>query len=211
MSSQNYQNGLYARHISTDLANYEAARSAFFTLTVDGGTADTSDFKAWDNLVLATVDPTSGEITAEDRLRKDAAYNLSLNVLSTSVPHFSLETLEYKRGNEKVKFAGTPTFDSGEVVIDDVVGIRTKDILMAWQAAAYNVHTGKGGRMKDYKMNCTLTEYTQDYVAIRKWKLVGCWISKISEDSFDKESDGKRKMTATVEYDRAIPEVIQVA
>ena len=74
---------------------------------------------------------------------------------------------------------------------------------MAWQALAYNVYTRKGGRMKDYKKNATLIEYTQDFEQIRSWTLYGCWISNISESEFDKESDGKRQITATIQYDRA--------
>ena len=57
--------------------------------------------------------------------------------------------------------------------------------------------------MKDYKKTCTLIEYTQDFEQIRSWTLYGCWISALSEDAFDKESDGKRQITATIEYDRA--------
>ena len=79
----------------------------------------------------------------------------------------------------------------------------TKSILMAWQALTYNVYTRKGGRMKDYKKNATLIEYTQDFEQVRSWTLYGCWISKITEGEFDKENDGKRQITAELQYDRA--------
>ena len=59
--------------------------------------------------------------------------------------------------------------------------------------------------MKDYKKNCELVEYTQDFVPIRSWELIGCWISALSESDFDKESDGKRQITATIQFDKAIP------
>ena len=58
--------------------------------------------------------------------------------------------------------------------------------------------------MKDYKKNCTLIEYTQDYEQVRSWTLYGCWISGLDEDGFDRENDGKRAITATIEYDRAV-------
>jgi hypothetical protein len=79
---------------------------------------------------------------------------------------------------------------------------------MAWQALTYNVYTRKGGRMKDYKRECTLVEYTQDYEPIRQWKLFGCFPLSLSEDSFDRENDGKRKISMTLAYDRAIPQEI---
>jgi hypothetical protein len=196
---------LNAVHISENLANYEAARSGFFTLLVGAGeTFDSENADTW-NSINGIPGPYSDRaaLTAEGSNNQQTL--LALNVVKASVPHFSLEVLEYKRGNEKVKFAGTPTFESGSLTVDDVVGIDTKNILLAWQAQAYDVHTGKGGRMKHYKKNCTLIEYTQDYEQIRKWDLRGCWISALSEDDFDKENDGKRQITVTVEYDKAIP------
>ncbi len=186
-------NSLDARHISTQLANYEAARTGFFSLIVDD----------LDNIIKATYTGDHAAAPASDKISK-AQEVLKLNVLTADVPHFELETLQYTRGNEVVKFAGKPTFSAGSVKVDDVVGLDTKAILMAWQGLAYNVHTGKGGRMADYKKNCTLIEYTQDYEQVRSWTLYGCWIKGLSEDAFDKENDGKRAITATIEYDRAI-------
>ena len=113
-------NSLDAQHISTNLANYEAARSGFFSLIVDD----------LDNIIKATYTGDHAAAPASDKIAK-AQEALKLNVLTTSVPHFKLNVLEYKRGNEVVKFAGTPTFDAGSVKVDDVVGIDTKAILMA--------------------------------------------------------------------------------
>ena len=186
-------NSLDAQHISTNLANYEAARSGFFSLIVDN----------LDNIVKATYTGEHSAAPASDKIAQ-AQETLKLNVLTSDVPHFELGVLEYKRGNETVRFAGTPTFNAGSIKVDDVVGVDTKSILMAWQGLAYNVHTRKGGRMKDYKRNCTLVEYTQDYEQVRSWTLYGCWISALSEDAFDRENDGKRAITATIQYDRAV-------
>lgn len=185
-------NSLSAKHISTNLANYEAARTGFFSLIVDD----------IDNIINAAFSGNAEEAAASDRIAR-AQETLKLNVIKAPVPHFSLEVLKYKRGNDTVNFAGVPTFESGNIVVDDVVGLDTKSILMAWQALAYNVYTRKGGRMKDYKKNCTLVEYTQDFEQIRSWTLYGCWISNITESEFDKENDGKRQITAKIEYDRA--------
>jgi hypothetical protein len=185
-------NSLSAQHISTNLANYEAARSGFFSLIVDD----------IDNIVKASYSGVHEDAADNDKIAR-AQEVLKLNVIKAPVPHFSLEVLKYKRGNDTVTFAGTPSFESGNIVVDDVVGMDTKSILMAWQALAYNVHTRKGGRMKDYKKSAVLIEYTQDFEQIRSWTLHGCWISNITEGEFDKENDGKRQITAKIEYDRA--------
>ena len=186
-------NSLSAQHISTNLANYEAARSGFFSLIVDG----------IDNIISAAYTGDPNAAADSDKIGKQAQETLKLNVTQAPVPHFSLQKLSYKRGNDTVNFAGVPEFSDGEITVDDVVGLDTKSILMAWQALAYNVHTRKGGRMKDYKKKATLIEYTQDFEQIRSWNLHGCWIMNITEDAFNKEQDGKRAIRATIVYDRA--------
>jgi hypothetical protein len=185
-------NSLSAKHISTNLANYEAARTGFFSLIVDD----------IDNIVKASFSGDARDAATSDKIAR-AQEILKLNVVSAPVPHFKVNTLSYKRGNDVVNFAGTPEFNSGTIVVDDVVGMDTKSILMAWQALAYNVYTRKGGRMKDYKKNCTLVEYTQDFEQVRSWTLYGCFITDIQEDDFNKENDGKRQIKASIIYDRA--------
>lgn len=189
----NVQNALSAQHISANLGKYEAARSGFFTLAVN-----------FENDLIKATAITDENATAADKISAtDAQGYLYLNVVSAPVPTFTIEPLQYKRGNDTIKFAGTPSFDSGSIKVDDVVGLGTKSILMAWQRLAYNTKTRAGGRMKDYKKDCTLIEYTQDFEEIRRWTLYGCWISGLTEDEFNKEQDGKRQITAKIEYDRA--------
>lgn len=185
-------NSLSAQHISTNLANYEAARTGFFSLIVDD----------IDNIVKASYSGDRNDAADGDKIAR-AQEILKLNVTGAPVPHFKLDTLKYKRGNDTVWFAGVPEFNDGTITVDDIVGLDTKSILMAWQALAYNVYTRKGGRMKDYKKNCTLIEYTQDFEQVRSWTLYGCWIYDLSEDEFNKESDGQRKIKASIKYDRA--------
>ena len=133
-------NSLSAKHISTNLANYEAARTGFFSLIVDD----------IDNIVSAAYSGERADATTNDKIAR-AQETLKLNVIKAPVPHFGVEVLQYKRGNDTVKFAGTPEYETGSITVDDVVGMDTKSILMAWQALTYNVYTRKGGRMKDYK------------------------------------------------------------
>jgi hypothetical protein len=187
-------NSLSAQHISTNLANYEAARSGFFSLIVND----------IDNIISAAYTGDPAAAADSDKIAKNAQEILKLNVTQAPVPHFSLTKQSYRRGNDVVNFAGVPEFTDGEITVDDVVGLDTKSILMAWQGLAYNVHTRKGGRMKDYKKNATLIEYTQDFEEVRSWTLYGCWIQNITEDNFNKEQDGKRQIRASIVYDRAI-------
>lgn len=186
--------GLTAQHISSNLANYEAARNAFFTLIVD----DLSNLLSPDY-----AGPADGAAESNRIAEAKAQEILKLNVIKAPVPHFSLNTEEFRRGNEVVKFATTPTWDGGSITVEDVIGQDTKSILMAWLYLAYNPNTRKGGRMKDYKKTCTLCEYTQDYELVRTWTLEGVFITKLEEGDFDRENDGKRQITAQLSYDRA--------
>lgn len=186
-------------HISENLAAYESARNSFFVFYVDPSQLT--------NLYSPDFDPDSGEAKVEDGTRFDgqmASDALRLNVVKASVPNFTVGTHEYRRGNDVIKFAGVPEFSAGSITVDDVVGMRTKDMLYSWQYLAYNPITRKGGRMKDYKKTCTLIEYTQDYEQIRYWTLYGCFVTAIDEGDFDRENDGRRQLSVAISYDRAV-------
>lgn len=126
MAKTNFGNELNTKHISSNLANYEAARNAFFTLNVDFRIPGTEIV----NLLKPDYTGHPEQATENDYI-KEAAEGLKLNVTKAPVPHFELKTEEYRRGNDVVKFATTPEWSSGSIEVDDVVGIRTKDILMS--------------------------------------------------------------------------------
>lgn len=178
-------------HISSSLQDYEVARSNHFTFIAEGlGSLVRSDF--------ALEQPEESDII------NNAQEIVKLSVTKASVPHFSINPIEIRRGNSVIKMAGNPSYEAGTLECQDFVGLDTKSVLMAWQALAYDVVNDRGGRMINYKKNCTLTEYTPDHQEIRHWDLIGCWISAITEEDFDKSADGDRKITCTIEFDRAI-------
>lgn len=192
MALTNNVSGVGTYHLSDDPSSYEPARDGYFNFIV-------SDI---DGILKPTVDP-QGDISASDRI-SNAQEVIKLSVDSSAVPHFSLGQIDIKRGNSTVHYAGTPTFSDGSFTFTDYVGLKTKDVLMAWQALAYDVRNDLGGRAANYKKTCTLIEYTQDYQEVRSWTMVGCWIKDVSEDAYSKEGgDNIRKVTATIVYDRA--------
>jgi len=129
---------------------------------------------------------------------------LRISVSQAFIPHFSQNPIEIKRGNSTIKAAGTPTFNGGEIVLNDYIGADTKAVLMAWQNLSYNVTTDKVGLMSDYKKMANLIEYTPDYQVVRTWDLYGCWISELSESPYNQENNDKNQITATIQYDRAV-------
>jgi hypothetical protein len=131
---------------------------------------------------------------------------IELSVSKSSVPHFSQQAIQVKRGNNTMKFAGVPEFKAGSITVNDYIGSGVKDILMAWQARSYDVNTEKVGLAKDYKITAYLLEYTPDYQLVRTWRLEGCWISEITEGEYNHESNEKHTIDVTIEYDKAYME-----
>ena len=215
MADLNDTNKLGTYHISSDIQNYESARSNFFTLIIDDF-ADL-DHNLPNNLVYPefsyTGENQDNEYIANKGKTPQEIIKLSVNKMF--VPHFSLGQIEIRRGNSIVKFTDVPSWESGTIELQDFVGLETKNILMAWQALAYDVVSdtqGRAGNWQDedgiwhrgYKRNCTLVEYTPDFEQIRYWTLIGCWISNITESNFEVDGQGARSLSITLQYDRAI-------
>lgn len=130
---------------------------------------------------------------------------LRLSVSKAFIPHYQQETVEIKRGNSTLKYAGVPQFGEGSAEFHDFVGADTKSILKAWQNLSYNVQTEKVGSLDvtNYKKTCYLIEYTPDYRKIRTWVIYGCWISQLSEGEYSNDDGGKHMISCTFQYDRA--------
>ena len=131
---------------------------------------------------------------------------LRLSNVKGFVPHFTQTALEVRRGNNVMKYADVPSFDSGTLTYNDYIGADTKAVLEAWQNLSYNVKTEKVGLASDYKKDCYMIEYTPDLQKVRQYILHGCWISSLSESDRDHESNNKSQITVTIQYDWAEPD-----
>ena len=177
-------------HLADNPALYDPMRNNTFEFVVTG----------LDKLLRVGADGSE-----ENAYITNAQEVLRLSVDSASIPMFTQEVIPVKRGNSTIKFAGTPSFASGSIVVNDWIGADSKSALMAWQNLSYNVKTDRVGNAADYKKDCWLIEYTPDYTKqVRQWQLKGCFISGLSEDAYSMSSDGKKTISATIEYDRAI-------
>lgn len=184
-------NAIGAYHLADNPDLYEVQRANNFDFIVTG----------IDNIVRAGMDDIP-----ENRIA-NASHVLRFSVKKASIPFFTQSTIEIKRGNSIMKAAGAPTFAAGSITVYDYIGADSKSALMAWQNLSYNAKTEKIGAMKDYKKTCYLNEYTPDYKLVRTWKLLGCWISGLSESEFSHDNTDKQEITATIEYDKAFMEL----
>lgn len=179
-TNDNYDKGAY--YLTQNPEIYEPQRSNCFKFVA--------------NLEGITVDDF-GVAVPSNNLSK----TLELSVKASSVPSFSIEPITITRGNAQMKFAGKPSFKDGQITVHDYIGAHTKEILLAWQRQAYNVHTQKVGLAKDYKRTATLYELTPDFQIVRTWKLFGCWVSEINDPNFDNDTADARTMDVTIVYD----------
>lgn len=181
-----------AYHLSDNPTLYEVQRDNNFEFVV-------TDI---DNILRA------GALETDENARiQNAQQVLRFSVVSSSIPMFRQEVITIRRGNSVMKAAGLPSFDDGSLVVNDFIGADTKSALMAWQGLSYNVKTEKVGSMKDYKKTCYLMEYTPDYKLVRTWKMLGCFVSGLSESEFNMENGGKKTITATISFDKAYMEL----
>lgn len=184
------QYGVY--HLSDQPELYESQRDNNFEFII-------TDI---DNLIRAGADETDTE-----SIIVNAQHTLRYSVTEAFIPNFTQEVITVSRGNSVIKAAGKPTFSEGSIVVNDFIGADTKSALMAWQRLSYDVKTDTVGSMANYKKTCYLLEYDPSFNLVRTWKLIGCFVSGLSENSYNAESSGKKVITATIAYDRAIPEV----
>ncbi len=181
-----------AYHLADNPALYEPQRSNNFTFIV-------TDI---DNILRAGAD-----VNDDNAYIQNASQTLQFSVDAASIPFFSQDAITIRRGNSVMKAAGLPSFTDGSITINDYIGADGKSVLMAWQNLSYNVKTEKVGYMSDYKKTCYLCEYDPNYKLVRTWKMLGCWISNLSEDAFSMESGDKKTITATIQYDKAFMEM----
>lgn len=185
-------NNLGTYHLADNPKLYEPARTNNFEFIVTG----------IDKLLYAGLNE---ETAADSDYITNGQEVLRLSVVSSSVPHFSLGVIDVKRGNNTMHAAGVPTFENHSLVVNDFIGARTKSVLLAWQALAYDVQTEKVHRMSNYKKDCTLVELAPDGEMVRYWDMKGCWISELTEGEFSNETNDKKTVNVTIIYDKAIP------
>ncbi len=156
-----------------------------------------------DNILRAGANETD----ADARIT-NASEILRFSVQTSTIPHFTQEVLTTRRGNKVIKSAGQISFGEGTINVLDYVSAGSKDVLLAWRNLSYVKEAGAVGMMKDYKKTCYLIEYTPDMTrVVRRWKIIGAWVSGISEPDYNMAQNENREVTATISYDEAYPEI----
>lgn len=150
---------------------------------------------------------------------------ITLAVASYTAPQIEQQVIEVDYGNNKIKFAGKPTFNNSPITLNDFIGQDVEKIISDWQKLAYDYSTQKigwaynrdvaGNVFTDeqgnqvyggYKKTAYLIEYAPDGSCARTWMLVGCWIQSLSLGNYSQEGNAVRQIECTLVYDYAIPD-----
>lgn len=134
-------------------------------------------------------------------LSKTVTDNLKLTVRDFTAPTMELSTIEVGYGNNKAKYAGVPTFSGGNITYNDFIGLNTEKILASWWNQGYNVRSQAIGRASAYKKEAVLFEYDPSGVFVRSWSLFGVWLRTFELGQYSNESNDKRGVSCTFEYD----------
>lgn len=150
---------------------------------------------------------------------------ITLAVASYSAPQIEQQVIEVDYGNNRIKFAGKPTFNNSSITLNDFIGQEVEKKISDWQKLAYDYSTQKvgwaynrdvagnvftdnqgNGVYGGYKKTCYLIEYAPDGSMPRVWMLVGCWIQSLNLGSYSQEGNAVRQIECTLVYDYAIPD-----
>lgn len=131
---------------------------------------------------------------------------ITLSVDSFDAPNITQNPIEVPYGNNKIKFAGTPSFADSSITTTDFIGKDVEKVLSNWQKLSYDYSTQKIGWAKDYKKTAYLIKYDPSGGTPRSWVLVGCWLSALNLGSFAQGNSEVRKINCTLTYDYAIPD-----
>jgi len=185
-----------AYHLAGDPSLYQPVRTNNFSFLVDV-TANSP----LASLVRVNSNPEDPDSYFNGNTVQET---LNFSVVKFDAPHFSQEEIELKRGNSRIYFAGLPSFKEGSLVINDLMGADGKSIILAWQALSYDLRSDTIPSSEKYKTNATVNEYLPDGRLIRSWDLYGCWVKSVSEDGWDNEGGGKKTVTASIRFDKAV-------
>jgi len=185
-----------AYHLANNPTVYQPMRQNNFRFQIDFS----SNPNFGDGLLKPGKDAGS-----ENSYIKNATEVIDFSVVSFDAPHFEQDEIPIKRGNSTIYYAGVPTFSTGSLVINDFSGADGKSVLLAWQAKSYNIDDDTIPSSDKYKINGRVLEYLPDNTLVRYWDLQGCWVKSLSEDGWNAENSGKKTVTATIRFDKAIP------
>ena len=100
--------------------------------------------------------------------------------------------------------AGRFNWQTLNVVFRDPIGPSAAQALMEWVRLHAESVTGRMGYAAGYKKDITLEMLDPTGVAVEKWIMQGCFLTKVDFQGVDYAQDGLQKINCTMRPDRCI-------
>lgn len=146
------------------------------------------------------------QITDLDVAGNRISEKIRLSVEAVSIPAINLQTTELRMGNETVKVATNPSFDSGTISMKDTVGSDLELAFYTWFCMVYDPETGLMGNVVDYKKTCRLNQYSPDGTIKRPWKCLGVFPTTFNGGELTYANPDKKLISSTLSVDKCMPE-----
>lgn len=151
--------------------------------------------------------PTQYEPKRKNRFILTFNTPLGLNswyVESTSRPSIDISKKEIKFLNTETYVSGSFKWNEIGIKFRDPIGPSAAQAVMEWVRLHAESVTGRMGYAAGYKQNLTLEMLDPTGVAVEKWELIGCLITKASFGDVGYGSDELAMIDLTIQPDRCI-------
>lgn len=135
---------------------------------------------------------------------KDYNKHIRLSCTQAGIPSISVQAQDLKHGNETIKVAGSPSYETSEIQVYDTIGLDMQGLLQEWFDRIFNPDTHLMGLVSSYKANANLYLYSPDATVIRTWTLYGVFPTNLRFGQLSADSAGQVvTITATLSVDRS--------
>lgn len=125
-------------------------------------------------------------------------------VTSGSRPTANITPVEIPFLNTSTYVAGRFTWDEIPVTFKDPIGPSASQALMEWFRLHAESVTGRMGYAAGYKRNVDLEMLDPTGVVVERWKLEGCFLTKLNFGTLDYKADEIATIEASLRMDRCI-------
>lgn len=123
-------------------------------------------------------------------------------VQKATPPEIEVETTEHGDTNHSVKTAGRVKV--GDLTLEKLKPLPNSDLwAWNWLQTAQNMTTGGGQLPLQYKRTVILKELSSDgQTTVNRWICEGCFVKKVSQGDFDRNSSDNILETVVLSVDR---------
>lgn len=125
-------------------------------------------------------------------------------VESTARPSITIKSTEIPFLNTKTYVAGQFEWSEITVTLRDPIGPSAAQAVMEWVRLHAESVTGRMGYAAGYKKDITLEMLDPTGVAVEKWIMQGCFLTKADFQGLDYGQDGLQKIQVSMRPDRCI-------